>query len=139
MADNTPNYWAGDAAAQSLAASVLGQLSFDPTPEQMLLIAGLSKFLLHSPEKGVFLLNGYAGTGKTSVTGALVRAMSLSGMKCVLLAPTGRAAHVLAEYAGHPAYTIHRKIYRQRSYASEIYGLAENNTPTRCFLWTRHR
>ncbi|MEE1337804.1 MAG: AAA family ATPase, partial [Muribaculaceae bacterium] len=72
--------------------------------------------------------NGYAGTGKTSLTGALVRALADFGKKTVLLAPTGRAAKVFSEYSGHSAFTIHRKIYRQKSFSPE-YGnflLAEN-------------
>ena len=65
----------------------------------------------------IFILNGYAGTGKTTLISAFVAAMKDLGIKCVLLAPTGRAAKVLAHYSSQTAYTIHKKIYRERTTA----------------------
>lgn len=77
------------------------------------MVAALARFCqTDSSVDPVFLINGYAGTGKTSLTGALVRALESTGRKAVLLAPTGRAAKVFAAYARHSAYTIHRQIYR---------------------------
>ncbi|MDE6120169.1 MAG: AAA family ATPase, partial [Muribaculaceae bacterium] len=78
--------------------------------------AALSRFLHpETPGEAVFILNGYAGTGKTSLTGTLVGVLEACGRKCMLLAPTGRAAKVFSANAdGHPAYTIHRKIYRHQ-------------------------
>ena len=115
-----------DAATQALATEVLSQLPYDPNEEQMLLIVAVAHFVLHCDDRSVFVLSGYAGTGKTSLMGAMVRALSQAGRKTVLMAPTGRAAHIFSEYAGHTASTIHRKIYRQHSYGSDTFGLAEN-------------
>ena len=115
-----------DERVRAFALAVMEQLPFDPTEEQLLLIVALAHFVLYSPERGVFVLTGYAGTGKTTVVGALVRAMQAMQRHCVLMAPTGRAAHILADYSQHPAFTIHRKIYRQHSYGSDAFMLAEN-------------
>lgn len=101
-----------------------------PTVEQENAIKKLSEFLC-SPKDGlVFLLRGYAGTGKTSLVGALVHALDKLQQKSVLLAPTGRAAKVFASYAGHPAFTIHKKIYRQKTFSEDIdnFSLNENLT-----------
>ena len=89
-------------------------LPYAPTEEQAELIARLAMFLFDRDSRSLFLINGYAGTGKTSLIGALVRTLSGFQRKTVLLAPTGRAAKVFAGYADHPAYTIHKKIYRQK-------------------------
>lgn len=74
----------------------------------------------------IFLLKGYAGTGKTTLISALVKTLDQLKQKCVLLAPTGRAAKVFSHYAGHPAYTIHRKIYRQRTFSNELDNFVMN-------------
>ena len=86
-----------------------------------------SGFLMSGDEDAVFLMNGYAGTGKTSLLGALVRTLELLGRKFVLLAPTGRAAKVFARYSGYPAYTIHRRIYRQKSFSNETDNFVIND------------
>lgn len=89
------------------------KLPYRPNDQQRQLIGALSRFCsAQQPPLSVFIVNGYAGTGKTSLTGALVKALSDVGRQVVLLAPTGRAAKVFSAAAGHPAYTIHRKIYR---------------------------
>jgi exodeoxyribonuclease-5 len=72
-------------------------------------------------------LKGYAGTGKTSLIGALVKTLDQLEQKCILMAPTGRAAKVFSHYAGHPAYTIHKKIYRQKSFSNEIDNFSMND------------
>lgn len=107
---------------------ILSHLPYTPNREQNLLIAALSFFCMESIDDSVLLVNGYAGTGKTSLVGALVKALTDCHKKTVLLAPTGRAAKVFSEYSGHSAYTIHRKIYRQKSYSPEYgnFQLAEN-------------
>lgn len=113
---------------QNFGRAVLSHLPYEPNREQTMLIASLSFFCINQESESLLLINGYAGTGKTSLTGALVRALADFGKKTVLLAPTGRAAKVFSEYSGHSAFTIHRKIYRQKSYSPE-YGnflLAEN-------------
>jgi exodeoxyribonuclease-5 len=104
------------------------QIPFDPTAEQASALEKLSEFLFSRERDGVFLLKGYAGTGKSSLAGALVKAMDQLGQKAVLLAPTGRAAKIFAAYSGHPAYTIHKKIYRQQVFSHEPSGfvLADN-------------
>ncbi|PRY15445.1 UvrD-like helicase family protein [Pontibacter ummariensis] len=87
---------------------------FEPTEDQARLFAKLDEFIVSKQEeRQVFLLKGYAGTGKTTVVTSLVKILNSFGYKYVLLAPTGRAAKVMASYSGHPAFTIHKKIYRQ--------------------------
>jgi ATP-dependent exoDNAse alpha subunit len=76
------------------------------------------------------VLRGYAGTGKTSLVGALVKAMDKLQQKSVLLAPTGRAAKVFSAYAGHPAFTIHKKIYRQQAFSNEVSNFSINDNLT---------
>ena len=92
---------------------------YQPTSEQENAIKLLSGFLCSPKADVAFLLRGYAGTGKTSLVGALVRTLDILKQKVVLLAPTGRAAKVFSSYAGHPAFTIHKKIYRKRTYSGE--------------------
>ena len=115
---------------------ILSHLPYTPNKEQNLLIAALSFFCTASEDDSVMLINGYAGTGKTSLTGALVKALADERRKAVLLAPTGRAAKVFSEYSGHSAYTIHRKIYRQKSYSPEYgnFQLAENKHTDTFFI-----
>lgn len=92
---------------------VRDKLPYSANRQQSLLIDALARFCSSStPSDSVFIINGYAGTGKTSLTGALVKALGEVGRPVVLLAPTGRAAKVFSAHSGHPAYTIHRKIYR---------------------------
>ncbi len=95
------------------AYEVVARLPYVPNSQQVQVIGALARFCA-STEPGVaFILNGYAGTGKTSMTGALVKALESVGIKAILMAPTGRAAKVFsANSGGHPAYTIHRKIYK---------------------------
>ncbi|TXK45296.1 AAA family ATPase [Pontibacter qinzhouensis] len=87
---------------------------FEPTDDQARLFAKLDAFILQKEEdRPVFLLKGYAGTGKTTVVTSLVKILNKFGYKYVLLAPTGRAAKVMSSYSSKPAFTIHKKIYRQ--------------------------
>lgn len=81
------------------------------TLKQDIALQLLSKFVLSEAKDSVFLLKGYAGTGKTTITGTLVKNLWKAKMKSVLLAPTGRAAKVISGYAGQEAFTIHKKIY----------------------------
>lgn len=90
-------------------------LGFEPTDQQVQVMAALADFCTRGHADGAdraFLLCGYAGTGKTSLTGALVRALGEAGIPAVLMAPTGRAAKVFSSFACTPASTIHRRIYR---------------------------
>ena len=86
-----------------------------PTAEQEHALDVFSLFLTDRSDRVVMILRGSAGTGKTSLAGAIVRAMAALKQKMILLAPTGRAAKVFSLYAGHAAYTIHRRIYRQKT------------------------
>jgi len=86
---------------------------------------------MSTDKEKLFLLKGYAGTGKTSVISALVRALNELKQKTILMAPTGRAAKVISGYSGFPAFTIHKKIYRQKSMSEFRFQLADNlNTHT---------
>lgn len=100
---------------------------YELTFEQNKTVELLSVFLLSGKKDTVFVLRGFAGTGKTSLIGALVKAMTALQQKVVLLAPTGRAAKVFSGYAGHPAYTIHKKIYRQQSFSNEVSNFVVND------------
>ena len=103
------------AISEELGALIRENFTHNPTKEQEKAISMLSDFLLSRERDSVFLLKGYAGTGKTSLLAALVRTMRQLEQRFMLLAPTGRAAKVLSSYADAPAFTIHRKIYRQKS------------------------
>lgn len=98
----------------------------EPTEQQSALIDQLADFVMSAEAEKAFLLKGYAGTGKTTIVSALVRALNLLEQKAVLLAPTGRAAKVLSAYSGFSAFTIHKKIYRQKSMAEFRFQLTEN-------------
>lgn len=119
------------------AEQIFLNLPYDPNEQQIELIAALARFCSpQMPSDSVFLLNGYAGTGKTSVTGALVRALRAASVPVVLLAPTGRAAKVFGKFAHFPATTIHRRIYRQNSPGSMSYvgEVADNNMQGAVFI-----
>lgn len=113
---------------------ILQELPFTPNEDQAALVEQLGRFVLSPSENKVFLLRGYAGTGKTSMVSALVRALDKLRMHCVLLAPTGRAAKVLSHYSGFPAFTIHKYIYRQERIDVESFGLAENKATNTLFI-----
>lgn len=109
-----------------IANAIKGQLPFAPNEQQIQLLDMLGEFLMSTNPQKVFLLRGYAGTGKTSVVSALVRALNELKQKTMLLAPTGRAAKVIAGYSGFPAFTIHKKIYRQKSMSEFQFQLTDN-------------
>ncbi len=94
---------------------ILQSLGHVPTADQQQAVSLFAQFMTDRSPQAVMLLRGSAGTGKTTVAGAIVRALTLLGQKLVLMAPTGRAAKVFSLYAGHSAFTIHRRIYRQRT------------------------
>ena len=105
---------------------IKAELPFEPNEEKDGLMKALGAFIVERDERKVFILRGYAGTGKTSVMSALVRALGKLQRPCVLLAPTGRAAKVLSRYSGEQAYTIHKKIYRQNQLGAEAFSLSDN-------------
>jgi len=88
---------------------------YEPTGEQEHAIDVFARFMTDRHEQAVMVMRGSAGTGKTTLAASIVKAMVSLEQKIVLLAPTGRAAKVFSLYANHPAYTIHRRIYRQKS------------------------
>ena len=98
-----------------LGSLICANFTHEPTLQQLNVIKMWSEFLLSRDDNEIFLLTGYAGTGKTSLLGALVNVLKQLKQPVVLLAPTGRAAKVFSLYADAPAYTIHKKIYRQKS------------------------
>ncbi len=87
----------------------------EPTGDQAAALKMLASYICENNNDNIFLLTGYAGTGKTSVISSLVKTLTLLRIKSVLLAPTGRAAKVLSSYTGSQSFTIHKKIYRQKS------------------------
>ncbi|MGB1168646.1 MAG: ATP-dependent DNA helicase [Flavobacteriaceae bacterium] len=90
---------------------LLKKFSHRPTSRQAKLFEMLVDFIFSKDYQTLFLLKGYAGTGKTSAISALVLNLNKANKKAVLLAPTGRAAKVISGYSKVPAYTIHKKIY----------------------------
>ena len=121
------------------ARKVAANLPFFPNKCQAEALARLASFLLGGAPEGrdrVFVLRGYAGTGKTSLVGALVRTMAELQMPTRLMAPTGRAAKVFASMAGRQALTIHKTIYRQRKFAVEMegFGLMDNRAVRTLFI-----
>ena len=109
-----------------IIARIKAELPWPPNEEKEGLLKSLGAFLVSRDPRKAFILRGYAGTGKTSVMSALVRALDGLKQPCVLLAPTGRAAKVLSKYSGFPAYTIQKKIYRQRQLGMEAFSLSDN-------------
>lgn len=109
-----------------LSQQIKRNFFYKPTGEQEITIESFVNFLFSPKTDAIFLLKGYAGTGKTTLISALVKTLDQLKQKCVLLAPTGRAAKVFSHYAGHPAYTIHRKIYRQRTFSNELDNFVMN-------------
>ncbi len=112
--------------SEDLGALIRENFTHTPTKEQEYVIAQWCDFLLTRSDERVFLLRGYAGTGKTSLTGALVKTLKILKQRVVLLAPTGRAAKVMSIYADTPACTIHRQIYRQKTFGNEQFTAAPN-------------
>ncbi len=100
-----------------IATQIYAKICFETTPGQKKIVEKLSEYLSDSDFSRIFVLNGYAGTGKTTLIAALVGALKELEIKPVLLAPTGRAAKVLAQYAHEKAFTIHKRIYRERTAA----------------------
>lgn len=98
-----------------VASIIYDKLGFDPTEGQSRAIDMISSWVTNPDHQRILILNGYAGTGKTTIIAALVDAFKSLKIKPVLLAPTGRAAKVMGRYTNEKSYTIHKKIYRQKS------------------------
>lgn len=118
-----------------LTSQIKTNFPFVPTKEQEKSLEEISAFLLSADDRRLFLLCGYAGTGKTSLVAALVKTMEQLERRTVLLAPTGRAAKVFSSYSGKPAYTIHKWIYRQKSILNgSSFTLMENRAQNTLFI-----
>lgn len=102
---------------EELKYRILQQFGFVPTQEQNQAVDIFAHFLMDQDAHSVMILRGCAGTGKTALSSAIVRTLKALQQKVMLLAPTGRAAKVFSQNSGSPAYTIHRRIYREKSFA----------------------
>ena len=103
-----------------LYSGFLTHLKYEPTVCQDKFLRQTADFICSDDD--IMVVNGYAGTGKTTAVSAVISTLKQYGSKCVLLAPTGRAAKVLSSYAGQPAFTIHKHIYRQKSVGGDGFG-----------------
>ena len=124
------------ARAAEFESRLLGQIPFTPTESQERFAHVWSRFIVSEKPRCALVLRGYAGTGKTTAVGAVVRTLRDARQKCVLLAPTGRAAKVLAGHAGQDASTIHRHIYRPKRNpeGGTAYGLMPNRRTDTLFI-----
>ena len=102
----------------TIATQIYEKLSVQPTENQKKIIESFSDYLSEDNSSTFFVLNGYAGTGKTTIIAAIVAALKSLGIKTILLAPTGRAAKVLSQYSGEKTLTIHKRIYREQTNAA---------------------
>ena len=119
-----------------LESALLGAFQFDPTEGQRRFFHAFSRFAASDKTRCALLLKGYAGTGKTTAVSVLVSVVEELGMRYVLLAPTGRAARVLANYSNRNAGTIHRHIYysRQLRTGEGVFELKENELNDTLFI-----
>ena len=115
---------------------LLNNFGFTPTEGQAKVLYHLSAFLLTEKERPVYLLRGYAGTGKTTLVSTLVKTLPSLGMRYQLLAPTGRAAKVMSTYTGRTASTLHRRLYRFQVNANGEFRMAraENKAKDTIFI-----
>jgi len=97
---------------------------FDFSDNQKEVLSSFIDFLFSNNSNSLFLLKGYAGTGKTKLASAIINALNEIYAKFILLAPTGRAAKVFSSYSNFPAFTIHKQIYRQKNNTDTMYSFA---------------
>ena len=121
---------------QELFQILLKSFGFTPTDGQRTVLYHLAAFILSEKQNPTYLLQGYAGTGKTTLVTTLVKTLPMIGMRYQLMAPTGRAAKVLSGYTGKTASTIHRKIYRFQAHADGSLRMtrAENKSKNTIFI-----
>jgi exodeoxyribonuclease V len=120
---------------KDIKTQIIQQFPFNPTSDQLKVIDTLEKFFLTKKDHPMLIVKGYAGTGKTSIISALVKAFSNLDIEFVLLAPTGRSAKVVMQYAGKIAFTVHKKIYRiEQTYKGETFVLAPNKHKDTFFI-----
>lgn len=119
-----------------VASIIYDNFEFPPTPGQESAIERLSSWITNPDYENIFILNGYAGTGKTTLIASFVTALKEIKINPVLLAPTGRAAKVVGRHTKEQSYTIHKKIYRQKSLTDMDSGfsLDYNKEHDTCFI-----
>lgn len=118
-----------------LVYQILQDFGFEPTQDQRKALHTFARFMTDRSENAAMILRGSAGTGKTSLAGAIVRAVNRLRIKVSLLAPTGRAAKVFSLNAGLAASTIHRKIYREKAFNGADGQFQLNNNMFRDMLF----
>lgn len=109
-----------------IESQIIEKLGHEPTSGQRILISKLAEFVVGHKTKEAFIIKGYAGTGKTTVIGALIKVLYSNGLNTCMLAPTGRAAKIISSFSGMQANTIHKSIYIQKS-AKDGFGKFELN------------
>lgn len=115
--------------------SLKADFPHETTSQQEVALQLLSQFLVSKNPRKLFILKGYAGTGKTTIVGTIVKNLSKIGLKSVLLAPTGRAAKVISNYSKKQAFTIHKQIYFPKSIKGGIaFKLKENKYRNTLFI-----
>lgn len=107
--------------------SLRNEFPFEPTSQQDIALQKLSEFITDEEDDRIFILKGYAGTGKTSIIGTLTKNLWKLKLSPVLAAPTGRAAKVMTNYSGYQAFTIHRKIYYPKKSGAKIQFTLQKN------------
>ncbi len=114
----------------------IAQMGHEPTDDQLTLIDRMSRFVIKRNGNWAYIIRGYAGTGKTTTVGALVRALPKIGLQSQLLAPTGRAAKVLSNFSGKKAFTIHKAIYQIKRGSDGVsrFVLAANKRQNTIFI-----
>ncbi len=119
-----------------LIFQIIQQFELQPTTEQKHVLTQFAHFMMDEEPRVVMIFCGSAGTGKTSLASAIARTMVKLEQKVMLLAPTGRAAKVFSVHSGQPAYTIHRQIYRQKSFDSDggVFNLNFNRNSDTLFM-----
>lgn len=119
-----------------LIFQIIQQFELQPTTEQKHVLTQFAHFMMDEEPRVVMIFCGSAGTGKTSLASAIARTMVKLEQRVMLLAPTGRAAKVFSVHSGQPAYTIHRQIYRQKSFDSDggVFNLNFNRYSDTLFM-----
>ncbi len=119
-----------------ISFQIYGKFAFEPTPGQKKIAESLADWIADPDHERIFILDGYAGTGKTTLVAALVATLKELKIKPVLLAPTGRAAKVLSAHSGMSASTVHKRIYRQKTSTGtdDRFSLDLNRERDACFI-----
>ena len=122
--------------SQKLQEKLRLHFPFEPTGEQNQVITDISDFVTTIGNKSIFILKGYAGTGKTTLVSILVKSLPILGKRSILMAPTGRSAKVLSKYSNKLATTIHKKIYwiRTNKSGNTFIKLKENTHSNTIFI-----